>query len=355
MPDQLLARTVNAIHPVGTDPLDGIRTRQNSLTKPPGSLGVLESLAEQLGLIQRTATPDVDHKVALVFAGDHGVARQGVSAYPPEVTPQMVLNFLNGGAAVNVLARQAGVRLVVVDVGVDHAFPADLPGLVQRKIRRGTDPITDGPAMTRDEARRAVETGIDIAAAAIADGARLIATGDMGIGNTTPSAAITSCLTGKAPDRVTGRGTGLDDDGLARKVKAVERAFAVNLPDPTDPLGVLAGLGGFEIGAICGAILGAAALRVPVVIDGFISGAGALLATAFAPSATGYLIAGHQSVEPGHRIILDHLGLSPILSLEMRLGEGSGAVLAMNVVDAAARIMADMATFADAGVTGRDG
>ncbi len=353
VPTDLLSRTLDAIHPVGEEQLDAIRAHQNSLTKPPGSLGVLESLAERLCLIQKTTVPSVKNKVALVFAADHGVAKEGVSAYPPEVTPQMVLNFLSGGAAVNVLARQAGVRVVVVDMGVDYDFGGDLPGLTSRKIRRGTDPITQGPAMSRDEALQAIQTGIDVVAAAVADGAQLIATGDMGIGNTTPSAAITACLTGRAPDVVTGRGTGLDDVALANKVKAVERAFAANIPDPTDPLGVLAALGGFEIGAICGAIMGAAALRVPVVVDGFISGAGALLAAAFNPSVKGYLIAGHCSVEPGHQVALDHLGLEPILTLNMRLGEGSGAVLAMNVVEAACRVTNEMASFADAGVADR--
>jgi nicotinate-nucleotide--dimethylbenzimidazole phosphoribosyltransferase len=314
---------------------------------------VLEQLAEQICLIQRSLVPSVAHKTVLVFAADHGVARQGVSAYPPEVTPQMVLNFLNGGAAINVMARQVGARVVVADVGVDYDFDPDTKGLTVRKVRRGTDPITEGPAMTRDEAQATIEAGIDIAAAAIADGAQLIATGDMGIGNTTPSAAITACLTGKAPELVTGRGTGVDDAGYRRKVTAVEKAFAVNLPDPTDPVDVLAGIGGLEIGAICGAMLGAAALRVPILVDGFISGAGALLACALNPAVKGYLIAGHQSVEPGHRAVLDHLGLRPLLSLDMRLGEGTGAVLAMNVVEASVRVFNEMATFADAGVSGQ--
>lgn len=352
-PDGLLARTLAAITPVGDTFTPLAAARQDSLTKPPGSLGMLERLGSQVCRIQRTVTPSVARKTVLVFAADHGVAREGVSAYPPEVTPQMVLNFLSGGAAINVLARHAGARVVVVDMGVDHDFPADTKGLTIRKIRRGTDTITRGPAMSRAEAVAAVEAGIEVAAAAIADGAELLATGDMGIGNTTPSAAITACLTGRAPDRVTGRGTGLSDAGLAAKVKAVERAFAANIPDPTDPLGVLAALGGFEIGAICGAMLGAAALRVPVVVDGFISGAGALLAAALHPDAAGYMIAGHRSVEPGHQVQLDHLGLAPVLALDMRLGEGSGAVLAMHVVEAAVRVINEMATFAEAGVSGR--
>jgi len=284
------------------------------------------------------------------MAADHGVAAEGVSAYPAEVTPQMVLNFVRGGAAINVLARQAGARVIVVDIGVASNLEPQR-GLRLRKIARGTQNIVRGPAMTLSQAETAIAEGIDVVQAEIANGLDLVATGDMGIGNTTASAAIVAALTGQPVAQVTGRGTGVDDAGLARKIAVVERALAVNKPNPKDALDVLIKVGGFEIGGLAGVIIGAAAKRVPVVIDGFISGAAALIAVGLCPDVRPYLIAAHQSVEVGHRAALDHLDLKPLLDLNLRLGEGTGAVLAFHLVEAAARILDEMATFAEAGVS----
>ena len=337
-------------------PLDGAamataQARQNDLTKPPGSLGRLESLSIQLAGITGERLPRVDRKAVIILAGDHGIVAEGVSAYPSEVTAQMVLNFLRGGAAINVLARQAGARVIVADVGVAADLP-DHPQLLHRKISHGTANFARGPAMTREQAARAVETGIEILSNEVDRGLDLVATGEMGIGNTTPASAISALYTGLPVAQVTGRGTGVDDEGLARKVEAIERALALHKPDPCDPLGVLAAVGGFEIGAIAGVCLGAAAHRVPVVVDGFISAAGALIAAALCPAVKPYLIASHLSVERGHAPLWQALGLRPLLDMDLRLGEGTGAALAMNLVEAACRILAEMATFADAGVSG---
>jgi nicotinate-nucleotide--dimethylbenzimidazole phosphoribosyltransferase len=290
----------------------------------------------------------------IVAAADHGVAADGVSAYPPAVTAQMALNFARGGAAINVLARQAGARVVVVDVGIASDMGA-APGLIHRKIAHGTQNMSHGPAMSREQAVAALEVGLEVFEAERAAGLDLVATGDMGIGNTTPSAAIVAVLTGRPAAQVTGRGTGVDDAGLARKVAAIEQALAVNRPDAADALDVLAKVGGFEIAALAGVILGAAAARVPVVIDGFISGAAALIAVGLAPQVRPYLIAAHQSVEVGHRAALEKLGLRPLFDLELRLGEGTGAVLAFHLVEASARLLAEMATFDEAGVSDKDG
>jgi nicotinate-nucleotide--dimethylbenzimidazole phosphoribosyltransferase len=286
------------------------------------------------------------------MAADHGVTAEGVSAYPAEVTPQMVLNFLHGGAAINVLARQANARVAVVDIGV----AADLPPhsqLLQRKIKAGTANMAKGPAMSREEAERAISTGLEVFDTVRRDGLDLIATGDMGIGNTTASAAIVSAITGRSPKLITGRGTGVDDSGLTRKVTVIERALTVNKPDAKDALDVLSKVGGLEIGGLAGVIIGAASQRIPIVIDGFISGAAALIAAELSPGVKQYLFAGHVSVEAGHRVILEHLGLTPMLDLNLRLGEGTGAVLSFHLLEAATRIMAEMATFAEAGVAGK--
>lgn len=327
------------------------RTRQNQLTKPQGSLGRLEALSLQLAGITGQALPRVEHKAVVVLVGDHGIAAEGVSAYPSEVTAQMVLNFLRGGAAINVLARQAGARVVVVDVGVAADLP-EHPHLLQRKIARSTANFAHGPAMTRQQAARAVEVGIEIVAGEVARGLDLVATGEMGIGNTTPASAITAIYTGLPVERVTGRGTGVDDAGLARKVEIIKQALARHRPDPADPLGVLAAVGGFEIGAIAGVCLGAAAHRVPVVVDGFISATGALIAAALCPVANAYFIASHLSVERGHAPLWQTLDLHPLLDMDLRLGEGTGAVLAFHLVEAACRILTEMATFASADVSG---
>lgn len=343
------------IPPIDSGAQAAARARQDTLTKPPGSLGRLEELSIQLAGITGKPRLSVARKAVIVMAGDHGVAAEGVSAYPAEVTPQMVLNFARGGAAINVLARQAGARVVVVDIGVaadiDRVETPQTTSLQIRKIARGTQNMTQGPAMTQAQAMAAVNEGIDVVEAEIAKGLDIVATGDMGIGNTTPSAAIAAAVTGLPVARVTGRGTGVDDAGLTRKIAVIEKALAVNEPDPKDALDMLSKVGGFEIGGLAGVIIGAAAKRVPVVIDGFISGAAALIAAGLAPDVKPYLIASHQSVEIGHRAVHEHLGLRPILDLNLRLGEGTGAALAFHIVEAAARILDEMATFAEAGVS----
>jgi nicotinate-nucleotide--dimethylbenzimidazole phosphoribosyltransferase len=340
------------IDPLDEEAMAAARTRQGLLTKPAGSLGRLEALSVQLAGIAGRALPRVEQKAVVVLAGDHGIAAEGVSAYPPEVTAQMVLNFLGGGAAVNVLARQAGARVVVVDVGVTADLPSH-PHLVSCKVGRGTASFLRGPAMSREQAAQAIEAGARVVASEAARGLDLLATGEMGIGNTTPASAIAAVYTGLPVAQVTGRGTGVDDAGLARKVEVIEAALALHRPEASDPLGVLAAVGGFEIGAIAGVCLAAAAHRVPVVVDGFISAAGALIAAALCPAARPYMIASHLSVEQGHGPLWRALGLEPLLALDLRLGEGSGAVLAMHLVEAACRILGEMATFEAAGVSGR--
>jgi nicotinate-nucleotide--dimethylbenzimidazole phosphoribosyltransferase len=330
------------------------RTRQENLTKPQGSLGRLESLSIQLAGITGNPRPRVHRKGVIVMAGDHGVVNQGVSAYPAAVTPQMVLNFLAGGAAINVLARHAGARVTIVDMGVAADF-GDAPGLVRRKIAAGTADMTCGPAMTAKQAHAALDAGVDVGTEEIAAGLDLVATGDMGIGNTTPSSAIVATLTGWPVAAVTGRGTGLDDPGLARKVAIIETALAVNRPDPSDAFDVLCKVGGFEIAGLAGVIIGAASRRVPVVIDGFISGAAALIAVGLAPAARPYLIPSHRSVEIGHTAIFEALGIQPLFDFDLRLGEGTGAALAFHIVEAATRILDEMATFGEAGVSGKGG
>jgi nicotinate-nucleotide--dimethylbenzimidazole phosphoribosyltransferase len=345
-----LQQTIANIQPLDNDAMRAARARQDQLTKPQGSLGRLEALSVQLAGITRKVRPRFVQPAIITMAGDHGVARQGVSAYPAEVTPQMVLNFLRGGAAINVLARHVGARVVVVDIGVAADLPAH-PELVNVKIAKGTRDFSIGPAMTRDEARRAVEAGIEIVTREIERGADLIGTGDMGIGNTTPSSAIVATITRRPVREVTGRGTGVDDAGLARKIATIERGIEINKPNPNDALDVLADVGGFEIGGLAGVMLGAAARGVPVVIDGFISGAAALIAYGLAPAVQPYLIAAHRSVEIGHRAMLEHLRLEPLLDLDLRLGEGTGAALGISLCIAAAKILDEMATFGEAGVS----
>ncbi len=330
--------------------IEDARQRQSQLTKPTGSLGVLEELSIQIAGITGKLNPGLARKAVIVMAADHGVASEGVSAYPAEVTYQMVLNFLRGGAAINVLARQAGARVTVVDIGVATDF-AEAPGLVGRKIAHGTHNLARGPAMSRSQAESAIQAGIEVVNDEINKGLDLVATGDMGIGNTTPSSAIVAALTGLPVSQVTGRGTGVDDAGLAHKIVTIETALALNRPDPSDALDVLAKVGGLEIGGLAGVMLGAAAQRLPVVIDGFISGAAALVAAGLQPAVIPYLIASHQSVEIGHRAILQKLGLRALFDLDMRLGEGSGAALAFNFIEASVRLLNDMATFGEAGVS----
>jgi nicotinate-nucleotide--dimethylbenzimidazole phosphoribosyltransferase len=319
-------------------------------TKPRRSLGRLEDLACQLAAIQRTTAPVISEKAIVVMAADHGVAAAGVSAYPQEVTAQMLLNFAAGGAAINVLARHAGARLVVVDMGVKQPL-AERPEIRQARVGPGTEDFTQGPAMTREQAVIAVEVGMQLAEELVADGVTLIGIGDMGIGNTTASSALAAVFTRSAPDEVTGRGTGVDEAGLVRKLRAIERAIEINEPDARDPLDTLAKLGGFEIAGLCGLVLGAAAARVAIVLDGFIAGAAALVAVRLVPEAGEYLIASHRSVEPGHRRVLSALGARPLLDLDLRLGEGTGAALAMSLVEASLRVLQEMATFSAARVS----
>ena len=347
---ETLQALLATIGPLDERAMQAAQARQDQLTKPPGSLGRLEEIGLQLAGIRGVPRPTIRHKAVIVMAGDHGVASEGVSAYPAEVTPQMVRNFLHGGAAINVLARLAGARVVVVDVGVAAPLEAH-PRLVSRKVALGTANMAQGPAMSRAQTEQAIQVGSQVLLAEVERGLDLVATGDMGIGNTTPSAAILAALTGVPVAQAVGRGTGVDDAGLARKVAVVERALEVNQPDPGDALDVLSKVGGLEIAALVGIVLAAAAVRVPVVIDGFISGAAALVAARMAPAATGYMIAGHRSQEAGHRLMLDALGLQPLLDLGLRLGEGTGAVLAMHLVEAAARTLDEMATFDEAGVS----
>ncbi len=325
--------------------------RLDSLTKPQGSLGRLEEFAKQLVAITENPMPDLDKKVVFTFAGDHGVADEGVSAFPKEVTPQMVLNFINGGAGINVLARHAGADVVVVDVGVDHDFGnLTNDSFVSNKVVWGTKNIRRGPAMTRDEAERCIQVGIDLANEYAKKGYKIFGTGEMGIANTTPSSAITSVVTGMSVEDITGRGTGINDDVLHNKVQVIKDSIAVNNPDPSDPVDMLAKVGGAEIGGIAGLIIGAAANKVPVVIDGFISTAGALVAYLIEPRTRDYMFAAHMSREIGHKSILDRIGLRPVFDLDMRLGEGSGAALAMLVIEAGLKIYKEMATFAEAAV-----
>jgi len=330
------------------------RARHNLLTKPQGSLGRLEDLAVQLAGIRGELAPVLRHKAVITMAADHGVVAEGVSLFPQEVTAQMVNNFIGGGAGVNVIARQVGARVIVVDMGV-AADLAVAPQLLSRKIAYGTRNMSLEPAMSKAAAVRAIETGIEVVAEEATRGLDIVGTGDMGIGNTTASSAICAVMTGEPVQKVTGAGTGIGEKQLAHKVDIINKALAVNKPAPAQPLDVLAGVGGFEIGGLAGVMLGAAAHRIPVVVDGFISGAAALIAAALSPEVKNYMIAAHASVEPGHQLMLRYLGLEPLLSLGMRLGEGTGAALGMFLAEVSVRILAEMSTFTEAGVSREDG
>ncbi|WP_281885239.1 nicotinate-nucleotide--dimethylbenzimidazole phosphoribosyltransferase [Paenibacillus sp. YYML68] len=345
--------TVSAIEPLCTDAVKQASERLDRLTKPPGSLGRLEELAMQVAGVTGELAPDLSRKAVIVMAADHGVCEEGVSAYPAEVTPQMVMNFVHGGAAVNVLARLVGAEVVCVDVGVNAELSH--PALVHAKVRMGTANMALGPAMSRVEAETAIQAGIGLVSQLAAQGCRLLATGEMGIGNTTASAAILSVLGGVDVTLATGRGTGIDDARLLHKQAVIQRAIACNAPDASDPIDVLAKVGGLEIAGLVGVILGAARHRCPVVIDGFISSAAALVASRLAPLSKDYMIASHLSQEYGHARLLELIGLKPMLQLDMRLGEGTGAVLAFPLVEAAMRLLNEMATFESAGVSQGDG
>ncbi len=349
---QKILNTLASITPLDQSAMAAARARQQELTKPAGSLGRLEEIAIQLAGITGQPEPEIRRKAVIVMAGDHGVTAEDVSAYPAEVTPQMVYNFLRGGAAINALAKFAEARVIIVDMGV----AADIahPGLISRKVAYGTANMARGAAMTREQMVEAISAGNDIFEAQFEQGIDLVATGDMGIGNTTASSAIAATLLGQPVSSVTGRGTGINDEQLAHKIEVIEAALKQNQPDPHDPFDVLMKVGGFEIAGLVGVIIAAAARRVPVMIDGLISGAAALLAVEMQPLVRDYLFAGHRSVEQGHRLMLEHMRLAPLLDLNLRLGEGTGAVLAMNIIEAALRAHNEMATFAEAGVSEKE-
>ena len=348
-----LEETLSKIQPVDVALLAEAQTRLDNKTKPIGSLGRLEEFGRRFAAISGDMAPDTSKKVIFTFAGDHGVVEEGISAFPKEVTPQMVLNFLRGGAGVNVLARHVGAEVRVVDVGVDFDFEP-LPGLIIRKVARGTKNLATTAAMTREEALAAIGVGIDLADKAKAEGVAMVGTGEMGIGNTTPSSAIIAVFSGKPAVDVTHRGTGINDAALRNKIRVIDQALELHRPDPKDPLDVLAKVGGLEIAAIAGLVIGCAANRLPVVVDGFISTAGALIAVELQPLVREYLFAAHRSVEVGHRFMLHRIAVHPILDLNLRLGEGTGAALAMGLIEAGVKILKEMASFADAGVSERN-
>ncbi len=339
------------------------QNRLDNLTKPQGSLGRLEEFAKQLVMITENQRPELDKKVVFTFAGDHGVADEGVSAFSKAVTQQMVLNFIDGGAGINVLARHAGAEVVVVDIGVDQNFGDNPPsppfnkggkgGFISRKIVSGTNNIRKGPAMSREEAEKCVQVGIELTNEYAKKGYKIFGTGEMGIANTTPSSAITAVLTGKTVEDITGRGTGINDETWINKVQVIKDSIAVNNPDPSDPIDVLSKIGGAEIGGIAGLIIGAAANKIPVVVDGFISTAGAVIAYLIEPKTKDYMFAAHRSQEIGHQALLEKIGLKPILDLDLRLGEGTGAALAMLLIEAGLKIYKEMATFAEAAVANK--
>lgn len=343
-----LHRLLERIQPVSETAQAEVQAQIDLQTKPQGSLGRLEEFARRYVAI--SGRDDIRGKRIYTFAGDHGVVAEGVSAFPQEVTPQMVLNFINGGAGINALARHAGADVQVVDMGVAHEFD-NLSGLLNRKIAAGTGNIAKGPAMSREQALQALQAGVAIAASLREEQVDLVGTGDMGIGNTTPSAAIAAAFTGLSPEHVTHRGTGISDEALQNKIRVVAAALDRNRPDSSDPVDVLAKVGGFEIGGIAGLVLGCAAYQVPVVVDGFISTAGALIACELHPRVREYLFASHQSVEIGHHHMLQRIGQQPMLDLDLRLGEGTGGALAMTLIEGALRAYREIATFDEAGVS----
>lgn len=349
-----LQETLSSIHPVDRSLTPTIQAHLDDLTKPQGSLGRLEEMAMRYALATATVKPKPGKCRIYCFAGDHGVADEGVSAFPKEVTPQMVFNMLAGGAAINVFARHAGAELNVVDMGV-NADLSKAPGLLHHKVAHGTANIAKGPAMTTAQAVKALEAGISLATQAAREGITLLGTGEMGIANTTPATALFAAYLGLKPATITGRGTGLDDTRLQHKISIIEKALATNKTALTDPLSILAALGGYEIAGIAGLVLGGAANQVPVVVDGFISTAGALAAIKLQPAAADYVFFSHLSEEAGHRVIMNALGIKPILDLNMRLGEGTGGALAMNLIQASLKMVSEMATFSSAHVSGKEG
>ena len=346
---KLLESTLAKIQPVDEALLAKAQAKLDNKTKPLGSLGRLEEVGRRYAAITGDLSPDTDKKVIFTFAGDHGIVEEGVSLFPKEVTPQMVLNFLRGGAGVNVLARHSGAEVRVVDIGVDYDFePA--PGLIIKKVAKGTRNFAKGSAMTREEAVAAIEVGIALADAAKKEGISMVGTGEMGIGNTSPSSAIIAAIAGCTVREVTHRGTGIGDEALENKIKVIQAGLDLNRPEPQDPLDVLTKVGGLEIAGIAGLVLGAAANRIPVVVDGFISTAGALIASEMHPFVREYIFTAHTSVEIGHQMMLERIGVRPLLDLQLRLGEGTGAALAMGLIEAGVKILKEMATFEEAGV-----
>lgn len=344
---------IDTVQPADMSAEERAWVRLDSLTKPRRSLGRLEEIAAAVARIQGTEHPSVERKAILLMAGDHGVAVEGVSSYPQSVTLQMVANFATGGAAINQIARSVDAELRLYDVGV-AGDTSGLGGVYQIKVAEGTENMRHGPALSTVQAVEAVLSGAEAASAAVSDGVTLLGTGEMGIGNTTAAAALTAAYTGVSPERVVGPGTGLDEAGVAHKTTVVRDALARNVAPGTDALGILASVGGAEIAGLAGVMIGGAALRACVLVDGFISGAAALAAVALCPACRDYLLASHRSLEPGHSIQLEHLGMRPVLDLDLRLGEGTGAALAMALVDAACRMLSGMATFDEAGVSGSD-
>ncbi|MFQ5713391.1 MAG: nicotinate-nucleotide--dimethylbenzimidazole phosphoribosyltransferase [Candidatus Scalinduaceae bacterium] len=347
---RLLNQTIEDIEEVSIDPDGEIQDRLNKLAIPSGSLGRLEELATIYASIKGSINAPIRHKVVFTMAGDHGVSSEGVSVFPQEVTRQMVENFLEGNAAINIFARQVGARVIIVDCGVNAEFePRE--GLKIKKVGYGTGNIAHGPAMSTEQAVQSLEVGIEVLNEEFCNGLDIVATGDMGIANTTPSSAIIACLTGMDVSKVTGRGAGLDNWEVERKIGIIERTLDINELDPSDPIDVLAKVGGFEIGGIAGLCLAAASHKIPVLIDGFISTAAALIACAIEPKVNGYIIASHLSAENGHRIALEKLGKKAILDLNLRLGEGTGAVLGINLVEAGVKILTQLATFSEGRVS----
>nr|WP_319495498.1 nicotinate-nucleotide--dimethylbenzimidazole phosphoribosyltransferase [uncultured Desulfobacter sp.] len=348
----LLEQTISSIKPeLDQKTLAKAKQRLLDQAKPPGSLGLLEEIGARLAAIKGTIDVRLTNKYIITCAGDHGVVEEGVSAFPAEVTPQMVFNFVGGGASVNVMGKHAGARVKAADIGVNYDFDPALP-IFHKKVRYGTDNFAKGPAMTREEAIKSIESGIEIVNELHADTpVDLLGTGDMGIGNTTPSAAIIAAFSGLSVESLTGRGSGVDDNGLAQKVAAIQKGLDINKPNPNDPLDVLAKVGGLEIGGLAGLVIGAAAQGIPVVCDGLISTAGALIACELAPAAKNYLFASHKSVEVGHTFMHERMGLTPLIDLKFRLGEGTGAAVCMELLDLATRILADIKTFEEVGVT----
>ncbi|MDH4099133.1 MAG: nicotinate-nucleotide--dimethylbenzimidazole phosphoribosyltransferase [Nitrospirota bacterium] len=349
----LLETTLKEIKPINPSYHEQAQSILDRQAKPQGSLGRLEEFGRRYAAIRENLNPILNKKAIFTFAGDHGVADEGVSAFPKEVTPQMVFNFLRGGAGVNVIARHVGAEVVVVDIGVDYEFE-QADGLVCKKVGRGTANMAVGPAMSRDDAVKALEVGIELAQRYAGKGYDILGTGDMGIANTTPSSAIVAVFTGKTVEELTGRGTGINEAAWAHKVSVIKRSLEVNRPDPKDALDVLAKVGGYEIAGIAGLILGGASRRIPVVVDGFISTAGALVATELCPLVRDYIFMAHKSVEIGHQSALDKIGQRPFVDLDMRLGEGTGAALGINLVECGVKVLTEIASFDAAGVTEAD-